>query len=81
MADDRGVLARRIARDLSSVLLGLHGALLVVLATGWAWVFRGYLLSDLVMLAVWTALSLPGIAAALFTKLSPAPAPSGGQAL
>ena len=63
------------------LLLAFDTALLVVLATGWAWVFQGDLLSDLSMLAVWTALSLPGIAAALFTLLSRTPAPSGEQAL
>lgn len=75
--------ASSVARRSSGIgmLLAVDSALLVVLAAGWAWVFQGLLLADLSMLAVWTALSLPGIAAALFTRLSRTPAPSGGQAL
>lgn len=75
--------ASSVARRSSGIgmLLAVDSALLVVLAAGWAWVFQGLLLADLSMLAVWTALSLPGLVAAVMTRLSPAPAPSGGQAL
>lgn len=58
------------------LLLAFDTGLLVVLAAGWAWVYQGDLLADPSMLAVWTALCVPGVVAALLTKFSPAPAPS-----
>ena len=60
----------------SGLLLAFDCGLLIVLAAGWAWVYQGDLLADLSMLAVWTALTVPGLVAVVLTTLSSAPAPS-----